>query len=308
MQNLRNHSFKRTFSLSSTLFLVSTVLVVALVTIAACSSDSTVKTSASTPTQTSATPEKTDGKSFDHSKFEELLILHVKDDSKVDYDGFIKDRAKLDAYLETLGTAKIAEFASDDERNAFHINAYNAFTIRDVLDDVYKKTDSVKKVNGFWDKKKHLVGGEQMTLDAIEKVSRNFKDPRVHFAVNCASSSCPKLQRFAFTGAKLQQQLEQATKDFLSDEVRGMKIDKENNKIAISSLFSWYAGDFSGNTSSVGFVTGFVKSKFTSSVGINFIKGNVTPEIAAILSDKKNKVSYLDYDWTLNSLIPPVKK
>jgi Protein of unknown function, DUF547 len=308
MQNLHNKRFIRTFSLSSALFLSSTIIVVSLIVIAACSSDNAVKTVASAQVVTSQTPAINNEKAFDHSKYEELLVLYVKDDSKVDYEGFIKDRAKLDAYLETLGKAKIAEFSTDDERNAFHINAYNAFTIRDVIDDVYKKTDSVKKVDGFWDKKKHLVGGEQMTLDEIEKVSRNYKDPRVHFAVNCASSSCPKLQRFAFTGAKLQEQFVLITKDFLSDEIRGMKIDKENKKVAISSLFSWYAGDFTGNTSSVGFVTGFVKSKFTSSAGINFIKANVTPEIAAILSDKKNKVSYLDYDWTLNSLIPPVKK
>ncbi len=308
MQYSHNSRFKRGFSTSSILFLSSTILVIAFIAFAACSSESTVKTAVSAQTVTPPTSEKNDGKVFDHTKYEELLVLYVKDDSKVDYEGFIKDRAKLDAYLETLGKAKPAEFISDNERNAFYINAYNAFTIRDVIDDVYKKTDSVKKVSGFWDKKKHLVGGEEMTLDAIEKVSRDYKDPRVHFAVNCASSSCPKLQRFAFTGAKLQEQFVQITNDFLSDEVRGMKIDKENKKVAISSLFSWYAGDFSGNTSSVGFLTGFVKSKFTSSVGINFIKNNVSPEIATILSDKKNKVSYLDYDWTLNSLIPPVKK
>ncbi len=308
MQTILNNSFKRDFSFSSILFLSSILIVTCLVLIAACDSDNTVKTVASAQNISPVNTVAQDTKAFDHSKFEELLVLYSKEDGKVDYEGFIKDRAKLDAYLETLGKAKPAEFSSDDERNAFHINAYNAFTIRDVLDDVYNKTDSVKKVNGFWDKKKHLVGGEQMTLDEIEKVSRDYKDPRVHFAVNCASSSCPKLQRFAFTGAKFQQQLEQITKDFLSDEVRGMKIDKENKKVAISSLFSWYAGDFTGNTSSVGFVTGFLKSKLTSSAGINFIKANVTPEIAAILSDKKNKVSYLDYDWTLNSLIPPIKK
>ena len=86
---------------------------------------------------------------FDHSVFESLLQSYADSDGKVDYDGFAKDRAKLDAYLKSLGDADIAAFTTDDERNAFHINAYNAFTIRDVLDDVYKKTDSVKKVDGF---------------------------------------------------------------------------------------------------------------------------------------------------------------
>lgn len=244
---------------------------------------------------------------FDHSAFEELLKSYVGENGKVDYDGFIKDRARLDAYLDTLGKANPKEFASDDERNAFYINAYNAFTIADVLDDVYQKTDSVKKVNGFWDKKKHCVGGEDLTLDAIEKISRDYKDPRVHFAVNCASSSCPKLQRFAFTGAKLNEQLEISTKDFLADESRGLKIDRTKNKIWISKIFSWYAGDFTGDTSSVGFVKGFIKSKFTASAGINFIVEKVSPETVQYFKEQKPDVDYLEYDWTLNSLIPPKK-
>ena len=245
---------------------------------------------------------------FDHGVYEALLKEHVNDIGKVDYDGFIKDRAKLDAYLDALGKADPSAFASDNERNAFYINAYNAFTIRDVLDDVYQKTDSVKKVDGFWDTKKHRIGGQDLTLDAIEKTSRNFKDPRVHFAVNCASSSCPKLQRFAFTGAKLNEQFEQITKDFLSDDVRGLKIDREKNKVWISRIFSWYAGDFTGDTSSVGFLKGFIKSKFTASAGVNFIVGKVSPETAQYFKEKKPDFDYLEYDWTLNSLIPPVKK
>lgn len=245
---------------------------------------------------------------FDHSSYEELLKIYVDENGKVDYDGFIKDRAKLDAYLETLGKANPSEFTSDDERNAFYINAYNAFTIRDVLDDVYQKTDSVKKVDGFWDKKKHRIGGEDLTLDAIEKVSRDLKDPRVHFAVNCASSSCPKLQRFALTGEKLQEQFEFITKDFLADEDRGLKIDRTKNKVWISKIFSWYAGDFTGDTSKFGFLKGFLKSKFTASAGVNFILGNVSDETIEYFKERKPDVDYLEYDWTLNSQIPPTKK
>lgn len=245
---------------------------------------------------------------FDHGAYDALLKKYVNENGKVDYDGFAKDRAQLDAYLDALGKTKPKEFASDDERNAFYINAYNAFTIRDVLNDVYQKTDSVKKVDGFWDKKKHRVGGEDLTLDAIEKISRDYKDPRVHFAVNCASSSCPKLQRFAFTGAKLQEQFALITKDFLTDENRGLKIDRLRNKIWISKIFSWYAGDFTGDTSSVGFVKGFIKSKFTASAGINFIVEKVEPETAKYFKEQKPDVDYLEYDWTLNSQIPPAKK
>lgn len=250
---------------------------------------------------------KGDSKVFDHSAYESLLKSYVSSAGLVDYDGFIKDRAILDEYLARLGAAVPSGFGSDDERNAFYINAYNAFTIRDVLDDVYKKTDSVKKVDGFWDKKKHRVGGEDLTLDKIEKISRDYKDPRVHFAVNCASLGCPRLQQFAFNGAKLQEQFEFITKDFLSDEARGMKIDRARNKVWISRIFSWYAGDFTGDTSSFGFLKGFIKSKFTSSAGTKFILTKVDPATVEYFKEKDPSVDYLDYDWTLNSQIPPTK-
>ena len=282
------------------------IFIVGLLFSAACSS---VKSTETVMAKESAVVANDTAKAdFDHGAYDALLKKYVNENGKVDYEGFAKDRAQLDTYLDALGTADPKSFASDDERNAFYINAYNAFTIRDVLDDVYGKTDSVKKVDGFWDKKKHRVGGEDLTLDKIEKISRDYKDPRVHFAVNCASSSCPKLQRFAFTGAKLQEQFALITEDFLTDENRGLKIDRAKNKIWISKIFSWYAGDFTGDTSSIGFVKGFIKSKFTASAGVNFIVEKVEPETAKYFKEQKPDVDYLDYDWTLNSQIPPAKK
>lgn len=243
---------------------------------------------------------------FDHGVFDLLLKEYVAETGLVDYDGFAKDRANLDAYLDRIAKADPAILSSQDERNAFFINAYNAYTIRAVLDDVLGKTDSVKKVSGFWDKKKYSVAGESLTLDSIEKVSRDYKDPRMHFAVNCASLGCPRLQRFAFTGVKLQEQFELITKDFLSDQQRGLRIDSAKNKVWISRIFSWYAGDFTGDTSKFGFVKGFIKSKFTASAGANFILENGPVETVSYLKEKKPDVGYLEYDWTLNSFKPPV--
>ena len=302
---IRFNNFNNFLSFRYFYFICLVTMSLGLTTMA-CSSANSTETVTAQNTVANDKVKPKDG--FDHSEYEELLKLYVDENGKVDYDGFIKDRAKLDGYLDSLGKANPTSFSSNDERNAFYINAYNAFTIRDVLDDVYQKTDSVKKVDGFWDKKKHRIGGEDLTLDAIEKVSRDLKDPRVHFAVNCASSSCPKLQRFAFTGAKLQEQFEIITKDFLADENRGLKIDRTKNKVWISRIFSWYAGDFTGDTSKFGFLKGFLKSKFTASAGVNFILGKVSDETVEYFKNSKPDVDYLEYDWTLNSKIPPTKK
>jgi hypothetical protein len=276
--------------------------------LAACSGSSTSQATAAT-NQTTASSENlaTAKPDFDHNAFDSLLHTYVNTEGKVDYDGLRKDRALLDTYLDALAKANPTSFTNENERNAFYINAYNAHTLRDVLEDVYQKTDSVRKVKGFFDTKKHRVGGEDLTLDAIEKKSRDLKDPRIHFAVVCASTGCPKLQRFAFTGAKLREQLDQVTQEFLADELRGVKIDREKNQLAISSIFKWYAGDFSGATGSVGQVLARAQSQFSGDVGLNFVRDKVSPEIQQFINEKKPTVAYLDYDWTLNSQKPPQK-
>lgn len=240
----------------------------------------------------------------DHSQWEELLKLYVREDGKVDYDGFTKDKTKLEAYIATLAELDFAALANDDERNALHINAYNANTILAVVNEVYGKNSSVKNIKGFWDKKKYRLAKRDLTLDEIEKFSRDL-DSRVHFAYNCASASCPKLQRFAYTGAKLQEQFEFITKDFLADTERGLSIDRDKKKIQISRLFLWYASDFKGNTSKSSQYWEIIKGQFSPSVGVNFIKTKVSDDIKQLFEDKKYDVSFKDYSWELNSVVPP---
>ncbi|MGH9948447.1 MAG: DUF547 domain-containing protein [Pyrinomonadaceae bacterium] len=296
-------------SINPLMYLSLSFVALFLVSAAACGSAASSESVKDTQEPTVGAQVDRPEKGFDHSAYESLLKKYVDENGKVDYAGLqANDRAALDAYLKSLGDADDAALDSDDERNAFFINAYNAYTIRDVLDDVYGKTDSVKKVDGFWDKKKHRIAGKEMTLDETEKVSRDLKDPRIHFAVNCASLGCPKLQRFAFSGPKFQEQMAFVTKDFLADTERGLKIDRAKNKIWISKIFSWYAGDFSGDTSGFGFVKGFIKSKFTASVGKRFIFDKVPEDVMEYIKEKDPDISYLDYDWTLNSQIPPAKK
>ncbi|MGQ0540980.1 MAG: DUF547 domain-containing protein [Blastocatellia bacterium] len=273
----------------------------AVLAVAACNSNATETVTA----QDAVVNENKDIKGeVDHSAFEALLVKHVNENGLVDYDGFTKDKAKLEAYLATLAEVDFAALANDDERNALHINGYNAYTILAVINEVYGKNSSVKNIKGFWDKKKYRLAKRDLTLDEIEKYSREL-DPRVHFAYNCASASCPRLQKFAFTGAKLQEQFDLITKDFLADTERGMLIDRDKKTIQISRLFLWYASDFKGKTSKSSQYWEIFKGQFSASVGVGFIKTKVDDETKQLFDDKKFKVSFMDYSWELNSTVPP---
>jgi hypothetical protein len=235
--------------------------------------------------------------SFDHSALDGLLKTFVNDEGWVDYTGLQREPAKLDAYLATLGAAAPQSFSSDSECLAFWINAYNAFTLADVLDDVYKKAKGVKEVSGFFDKKRHRIAGADLTLDEIEKRGRDLKDARIHFAVNCASTSCPKLQRFAYTGAALEEQLTRISREFLNDPVRGMKIERGKNEVRLSSIFKWYAGDFTGSSS----LLARVKAEVSGGEILEYVKKYAPEDTVKFINESKPAVKYLDYDWSLNA-------
>ncbi len=238
--------------------------------------------------------------SFDHSDFERLLQQYVDDEGWVDYAGLKRDRAALDAYLARLATAQPDSLARGD-RLALYINAYNAFTLADVLDTVYGKAAGVKEVSGFFDRKRHPIGGEELTLDEIESQGRNLGDPRIHFAVVCASTSCPKLQRFAYTGAQLDQQLDRATREFLADPNRGLRVDAKKGSLYLSSIFKWYAGDFTGAQSGVSRLLARTKAVVSGSEITGYVRAYAPPEAQRFLDAGSPSVHYLDYDWSLNS-------
>ena len=238
---------------------------------------------------------------FDHKPFDKLLATYVNADGLVDYPGLQKERPKLDAYLTSLAAAKPQTFVSDAERLAFWINGYNAFTLADVLDDVYGKLKSVNDIKKiFFETKNHSVAGEQLTLNQIEQQGRNFKDPRIHFALVCASISCPKLQRFAFTGGGLEGQLGKVAEEFLADINRGMRYDPAHNEIYLSSIFKWYADDFTGSNKLVARVS----AEASGSDLLEAAKKYLPARPKDFLDEKKPKVKYIDYDWSLNAQKP----
>jgi Protein of unknown function, DUF547 len=217
-------------------------------------------------------PKKTKMLGFDHSVWNDLLKKHVSATGKVNYKGFKADLEILDAYMRSLNENAPTENASKDERLAYWINAYNAVTVRLIVGN-YPLT-SITKLDGGkpWDVKRYSNGSKKMSLNDIENnILRPMGDARIHFALNCAAKSCPPLLNEAFTGENVQKLLEQRTKQFINSS----RTVVEKDGIKVSKVFEWYAKDF-GNV--VEFVNKYAKVK----------------------AAKTAKVTYLDYDWSLN--------
>ncbi len=224
-----------------------------------------------------------DSQPVTHALWDTLLQEHVNDAGWVDYEGLLKDSVKMNKYLDLLSNHHPNDKNwTENERKAYWINAYNAFTVKLIMD--YYPVASIKDikngipfVNTVWDIKFIEIEGQKYDLNNIEHgiIRPRFKDPRVHFAVNCASVSCPKLQNRAYTADKIDEQLDEAAREFLADESRN-KLSKD--KVELSKLFTWYKGDFTENTSVIGFIN----------------------QYAPIKINENANITYLDYDWNLN--------
>ena len=227
---------------------------------------------------------KGENNSFTHEEWTGLLQKHVNKSGFVDYKGFIKDSVKLNSYLAKLSDNAPANSWSRDEKYAYWINAYNAYTVKLITSNYPVKTikelgadNPIIFVNTAWDKKFFSIGNKKMTLNTIEFkiIRKQFKDPRSHFAINCASISCPKLLNVAYEAKTLNAQLEQQGKAFLADTEKN-KVSATNPKL--SSIFKWYSGDFE---------KGQTKIEFINKYAIPNLNANA-------------KLDYLDYNWNLN--------
>ena len=186
---------------------------------------------------------------FDHSPFDQVLQEYVDDQGLVRYAALAADRAQLDAYVDSLGHASPAShpdrFPTRAHELAYWINAYNAFTLRGVI-DAYPIA-SVKDafaLSGFFNRQTFVAGGREMTLDHLENqiIRPTYQEPRIHFAVNCAALSCPQLENRAFTGSDLDARLEQALTRFAQapNHVR-----LQGKQLYLSKILDWYGEDFS---------------------------------------------------------------
>lgn len=220
---------------------------------------------------------------IDNSIYARLLEKYVKKRT-VDYDGFKADEARLDQYLQILSSAD-PKSLTRNHRFAFYINAYNAFTIKLILTK-YPQINSIKELGGFfsspWSKKFFSIGGWKVSLDHIEhQVLRpEFKDPRVHFAINCAAKSCPPLLNRPYEGNIIEQQLDEQARAFINNK-RSTFV--KGDTLFISKIFDWFEEDFNDNP--LLFIRQYAGERLKSELDA------AGPEL---------NVTYLYYDWSLN--------
>jgi hypothetical protein len=242
-----------------------------------------------------------------HDEWNTLLNRHVKPihsghSSAIDYAAIQQDRAILTRYLNQLSQITQAEFDAWDKASqlAFLINAYNAWTVELILTK-YPDIDSIKELGGLfsspWDKSFIPLLGKTRSLNDIEHTlirgSDRYNDPRIHFAVNCASIGCPALREEAYTGAKLELQLTEQTERFLADNSRNYA---KGDSLYLSSIFKWYGDDFTKGFRNTHSIEAFLLLYSNSNKGVL----TLTPAQRQAAEKQQLDIEFLDYDWSLN--------
>ena len=235
---------------------------------------------------------------FDHSAYDQVLRRHVSSEGLVAYAALHTDRSGLDAYVDSLARyspdSDPALFPDRDHELAYWINAYNAFVLRGVI-DAYPIA-SVKDAflfSGFFNRQEFVAGGKKLTLDNIENdiIRPRYRDPRIHFAVNCGAISCPILENRAFGGRDLNARLEKALARFAADP---RHVSSEGSALYLSKILDWYGDDFSN------WFPPQRPNPATRPTIVNYLYPYLPAEIAQDLTDDAIEVTYRDYDWALN--------
>jgi hypothetical protein len=232
-------------------------------------------------------------RAFDHAAFDALLRAHVRD-GRVDYDAF-KAAPSFRAYLDALDRADAAAPGEDErERLAYWINVYNAYTIELIVR--HGERESIRNINktlglvagkGPWKEPLVRAGGRRLSLDDVEHeiIRKQFREPRIHFALVCAAVSCPPLRGEAYTGARLDAQLDEQTRLFLLRTPASNRVDVAARKVHVSPIFDWYRQDFGGSDAAIG---RFVAQYYAAGPERDLLLGGAF------------KLETTPYDWSLN--------
>jgi hypothetical protein len=226
----------------------------------------------------------------------QTLQRFVTPQGGVRYAALKADPAPLDAFIASLATGSPDELARlpEADRIAFWINAYNAITLKTIIVNypihasglaaLRYPASSIRQISGAWTNRRWAVLGATMSLEDIEHgtLRKQFREPRVHMALVCAALGCPLLRDEPYGGARLDEQLDDQARRYLASPA-GLQLSGGGRKVAVSSIFKWFASDFEA--------TG----------GVRAFLSRYAPEAArAAVADPNVKLTYLDYDWTLN--------
>jgi len=245
----------------------------------------------------------------DHALWNDVLEIHARN-SFVDYAGLKKAPRPLDSYLAELEAVSQSEFSSwnREQKLAFWINAYNALTLKTVIDHYPLKPtfpgyfwypdNSIRQIPLAFTFRRHRVLGRKTSLNDIEHkiLRRRFSEPRIHMALVCASKGCPPLRGEPYTGDKLNVQLDDQSRAFLRNPTK-FRIDRDNGRIYLSAIFKWFGEDF---VEAYGAHASFSYHSRAKQAVLNFIGGYIDAKDAEALRMSTWSIKYLDYDWSLN--------
>lgn len=231
--------------------------------------------------------------------YREVLATYVDADGMVDYAALQQNRQMLDNYNAAIAavTEETYNTWTEAEQIAFWVNAYNSVTLASIINQDPLK-DSIKDIVGVWRITKHPVRDQARTLDNIEhqQLRADFNEPRIHAALVCAAVSCPPLRAEPFVGETLDEQLEDQVKLFLA-KPDGFRIDKAEGVVHLSMIFNWFGEDW---IPTYGTDEGFAGNEAEKAV-LNFVSNYVSDEDKAYLREGNYQISYLHYDWSLNT-------
>lgn len=207
-----------------------------------------------------------------HHEFDKILRTHVSENGQVNYKGIKGDKDRLENYLALVSNNLPKSSASNEEKLAYWINVYNAYTIKMIVDN-YPVSSITDLENGKpWDKKWIKISGQTYSLNQIENeiIRPTFKEPRIHFAVNCAAKSCPPIMNRTWKASTLEADFEKATKAFINNTQYNSISD---GNAQVSKIFEWYKEDF----------------------------GDLKAYLSKYSGEEVKNVSFKEYDWSLNN-------
>jgi hypothetical protein len=241
------------------------------------------------------------------------LLGRVVRGARVDYRALAAARTDIDAVASAFNATAASDLLqwSTAEQIAFWINAYNVFTLHAIVDHYPIRSrwftlgprNSIRQIDGVWTTLKWRAAGRDVTLDQIEHeiLRPTFKDPRVHFAINCASIGCPPLSAQPYVAARLDAQLDEAARRYLASP-QGLQV--AGDQLRLSSLLKWYGEDFVERYAAEGPRAGTPRDRAVLGVVMRF----GPPAAATLAASGRARLAFLDYDWSLNDAALPSRQ